>query len=129
MPVIPSKPGERRGGRQKGTTNKTTALLKDAILEAASLAGGKDGLVGYLLTQATTNPGPYLSLLGKVLPLQLTGANGGPLEIANVSNLDRAKALAALIAKSKSDDDAERLRAATLAAQAAKDEAERSNVH
>ncbi len=55
-------------GRKKGVPNKTTALLKDAILKAADEAGGKAGLVGYLLTQATLNPGPFMALLGKVLP-------------------------------------------------------------
>jgi hypothetical protein len=32
-------------GRKKGTPNKTTKLLKDAILKAAEKAGGKGGLV------------------------------------------------------------------------------------
>jgi hypothetical protein len=68
-------------GRAKGTPNKTTALLKDAILRAAEGAGGKEGLVGYLQTQAAANPGPFLALLGKVLPMQVTGEGGGALEI------------------------------------------------
>ena len=68
-------------GRAKGTPNKTTALLKDAILRAAEGAGGKEGLVGYLQTQAAANPGPFLALLGKVLPMQVTGEGGGTLEI------------------------------------------------
>lgn len=61
-------------GRSKGTPNKTTALLKDAILKAAENAGnkvGSDGLVSYLETQASANPGPFLALLGKVLPMQV----------------------------------------------------------
>ena len=66
-------------GRPKGAVNKTTALLKDAILQAAQNAGGKKGLVGYLETQATENPGPFLSLLGKVLPMQVEGPEGKPL--------------------------------------------------
>lgn len=57
-------------GRKKGTPNKTTALLKDAILQAATDAD-KDGLVGYLKLQALENPGPFMALLGKVLPMQL----------------------------------------------------------
>lgn len=71
--------GPKTGGRAKGVTNKTTALLKDAILQAAEGAGGKDGLVGYLQTQANKNPGPFLALVGKVLPLQVTGEDGGPI--------------------------------------------------
>jgi hypothetical protein len=71
--------GVKTGGRQKGTPNKRTALLKDAILEAAELAGDKDGLVGYLKTQASANPGPFMALLGKVLPMQITGDAENPL--------------------------------------------------
>lgn len=63
--------GYKTGGRVKGTPNKTTGLLKDAILEAAELAGGHEGLVGYLKQQAIDNPGPFMGLLGKVLPVQV----------------------------------------------------------
>jgi len=80
----PSRPGERRGGRQKGTPNRTTALLKDAILIAAQKAGGgsDEGLVSYLETQAKANPGPFMSLLGKVLPMQVTGEDGGDIQVS-----------------------------------------------
>lgn len=63
-------------GRPKGSANKTTALLKDAILKAAENAGGDEGMVGYLTTQAKTNPQAFLPLLGKVLPMQVTGEDG-----------------------------------------------------
>lgn len=72
------KPGP---GRKKGVPNKTTALLKDAILQAATEAGADGGLVGYLKTQAEENPQSFLPLLGKVLPMQLTGDGDGPLRI------------------------------------------------
>ena len=72
-------------GRQKGTPNKTTALLKDAILRAAEAVGedgkGRDGLVGYLKRVATEDVKAFSSLLGKVLPLQVTGADDGPLKV------------------------------------------------
>ena len=67
--------GKKTGGRTKGTPNKTTALLKDAILQAAEKAGGKAGLVGYLVTQAQMNPQSFLPLLGKVLPMQISGGD------------------------------------------------------
>lgn len=74
------KPGP---GRPKGSVNKTTALLKDAILQAAQNAGGDEGMVGYLTQQAQENPGPFLSLLGKVLPMQLEGTGeGGAFPVA-----------------------------------------------
>lgn len=69
------KPGP---GRPRGLPNKTTALLKDAILQAATKAGNGD-LVAYLAKQATDNPSSFLPLLGKVLPLQVTGEGGVPL--------------------------------------------------
>ena len=68
--------GERKGGRQKGTPNKVTGLLKEAILLAGEQAGnkvGNEGLVSYLQHQAEQNPVAYMTLLGKVLPLQVRG--------------------------------------------------------
>lgn len=63
-------------GRPKGGMNKTTALLKDAILKAAEDAG--DGsLVVYLTKQAKENPKAFLSLLGRVLPLQINADISG----------------------------------------------------
>lgn len=67
-------------GRKKGTPNKTTALLKDAILKAATDAGNGD-MAAYLAAQAKENPGPFMALLGKVLPMQVTGGDGGPLQV------------------------------------------------
>lgn len=65
-------------GRKKGTPNKTTALLKDAILKAAETAGNGDIAV-YLAGQAKDNPGPFMALLGKVLPLQIGGDQDNPI--------------------------------------------------
>ena len=76
-------------GRPKGVPNKNTALLKDAILRAAEKAGGKDGLIGYLTTQADANPTAFMSLLGKVLPLQVTGSDDGPVDFTFSFKLDR----------------------------------------
>lgn len=73
--------GVKTGGRVKGTPNKTTALLKDAILQAAENAGGKGGLIGYLQQQALENPGPFMTLLGKVLPTQVSGDPENPLNV------------------------------------------------
>jgi hypothetical protein len=56
-------------GRPKGAQNKMTRALKEMILEALDNAGGVD----YLQTQATSNPTAFLTLVGKVLPLQVAG--------------------------------------------------------
>lgn len=85
------KPGP---GRPKGSQNRTTALLKDAILKAAQEAGGggDDGLVTYLQVQASENPGPFLSLLGKVLPMQVAGDADNPVIVEIRRTLVRSNA-------------------------------------
>jgi hypothetical protein len=65
-------------GRPKGIPNKTTRQLKEAILLAAERAGDEEGVVGYLHRQAIANP---VAFMGKVLPLQVAGDAGGPLEV------------------------------------------------
>jgi hypothetical protein len=79
------KIGEGRPGpgRPKGMPNKTTALLKDAILKAAEDAGEGD-MAAYLTQQAKENPGPFMALLGKVLPMQIAGDAENPL-VLNVT--------------------------------------------
>jgi len=80
------KPGP---GRPKGIPNKTTQLLKDAILLAAQRAGGgdEDGIANYLTIQAQTNPGPFMSLLGKVLPMTVAGDAENPVFIAKIERV------------------------------------------
>lgn len=73
-----TKPPAAGKGRPKGSLNKTTSMLKEAILKAAQQAGDKcggDGLVSYLEKQAIEHPAQFMTLLGKVLPLQV--ADGG----------------------------------------------------
>src|SRR3954451_17204275 len=59
----------KTGGRQAGTPNKITADVRAMILSALERAGGED----YLLEQATANPRAFLSLLGRIIPTQVTG--------------------------------------------------------
>ncbi|MGC2074710.1 MAG: hypothetical protein WA728_01455 [Xanthobacteraceae bacterium] len=61
----------KTGGRKKGTPNKISSALKEAILVAAEQAGGEQGIVGYLRVQALANPAAFMSLLGKVLPMTI----------------------------------------------------------
>ena len=93
--LSPRKVGEngplRRGnagrGRVKGVPNRTTALLKDAIVEAAELAGRDvrpgdpetQGLISYLRWLAVEEPSAFATLLGKVLPVQMAGDRDNPL--------------------------------------------------
>ena len=61
-------------GRPKGVQNKFSMALKDMILTALDMAGGAD----YLHAQAKKNPGVFLALVGKVLPMSVAGADGMP---------------------------------------------------
>jgi hypothetical protein len=73
----PSLPGERRGGRQKGTPNKADASIKEMVIKALQTVGGAQ----YLARQAEQNPVAFMGLIGRVLPLQLAGHDGGKLEV------------------------------------------------
>jgi hypothetical protein len=59
-------------GRRKGVPNRRSALLRDAILDAAALAGGDGGITEYLRQQAVQNPRAFLPLLARVMPTQLS---------------------------------------------------------
>lgn len=75
-------------GRPKGSQNKTTTALREAILLAAEQVGedakGKDGLTGYLRRLAQNDARSFAVLLGKVLPLQVTGEGGGPIQVTRI---------------------------------------------
>ncbi len=64
-------------GRKKGVPNKLTSDVKAMILEALSKAGGVD----YLLAAALTNPTAFMTLVGKVLPLTVSGDPENPLKL------------------------------------------------
>lgn len=71
-------------GRPKGTPNKITKQLKDMILGALDDAGGQE----YLKRQAEENPGPFLALIGKVLPVTLAGDSNNPIVVQLVRYAD-----------------------------------------
>lgn len=75
MPGGGSKPGERRGGRKAGTPNKFSGDVKAMILAALDTVGSDK----YLARQANKNPAAFLSLIGRLLPTQMTGKDGGPI--------------------------------------------------
>lgn len=85
--------GNAGKGRPRGVPNKVTSDLKAAILMAAEAAGrkidpkAKDGMTAYLTAQAAMNPGPFLSLLGKVLPTTLAGDPENPVNV--VTKIER----------------------------------------
>ncbi len=58
---------KKEGGRVKGTPNKTTVALKEAIMNAFEKVGGED----YLVVVAKKDPKTFCALLGKVLPAEI----------------------------------------------------------
>src|SRR6516164_4833594 len=77
-------------GRPKGSQSKVTVALKEAILRAGEIAGGKEGLTGYLVMLARSNSSAYAGLLAKILPAVLAAdadSHGGNVEIRFVREI------------------------------------------
>lgn len=64
MPRKPPPPGP---GRPVGSKNQYTKDIRNMILASLDKLGGLE----YLVTQGKENPGPYLALVGKVLPKEI----------------------------------------------------------
>ena len=78
----PTKPRKRRktGGRTKGTPNKTTVKIKDAMLSVfADLQAESGSENGHFLGWARGNPTDFYRMSTKLLPTQITGEDGGPI--------------------------------------------------
>lgn len=68
------KKGQKPGpGRPKGVPNKDNALIRDMIAAALHQVGG----VEYLARVAESHPGPFMALIGKVMPVQVEGTGEG----------------------------------------------------
>jgi hypothetical protein len=68
---------QKFGGRVKGTPNKLTRDLKEAIMNAFEKVGGED----YLVWLARAEPRAFATLVGKVLPLTIAGDKDAPMAI------------------------------------------------
>lgn len=69
------KPGQ---GRPKGSLNKNNQQIRDMIAEALDGVGGVDYLMDCAHDPKTK--AAFLGLIGKVMPIQVTGENGGALQ-------------------------------------------------
>lgn len=76
-------------GRKPGSQNKLTVNLRKAILLAADQVGennrGKDGLLGFLRRLAKNDTKTFAQLLAKLIPTQVTGPNGGPVQYVQLN--------------------------------------------
>lgn len=79
--VTGRKPGTpKTGGRKKGTPNKTTTVAKEAIALAAEKLGGTERLVSWAKEDPLNERMFWGTIYPKLLPLQVSGENGGPIE-------------------------------------------------
>lgn len=77
--ITKKKPlGNAGKGRPKGSANKNTAAIKDMIRDALDGAGGVEYLIGCANNPRTASA--FLGLVGKVLPMTLTGPDGGAVQ-------------------------------------------------
>ncbi|MCR9139470.1 MAG: hypothetical protein NXI27_25945 [Alphaproteobacteria bacterium] len=70
-----SKPHRNVSSQKPDISGSGTPLIRDAIIQAA-IEAGDGSLIDYLRRRAATHPSAFLTLLGKVLPLQVTGVDG-----------------------------------------------------
>lgn len=89
--------GNRGKGRPKGTPNKLTASVKEAIESAAQGLGGGTRLEAWAREAPENEKAFWTTIYPKLLPLQVTGRDGGPLQIAAV-NLMTDEQLGAVVA-------------------------------
>lgn len=80
VPKTAYKKGEKRPkqGRPKGVLNKNNQAIRDMIVAALDQVGGVD----YLAERANDprTAGAFLGLVGKVMPIQVTGENGDAIK-------------------------------------------------
>jgi hypothetical protein len=67
------KPPAAGKGRPKGSVNKTTALVKEAIAVAAEGLGGTDRLIAWAQEDAKNEHSFWTQIYPKLLPLQVAG--------------------------------------------------------
>ena len=77
--IVSNKGGKRPGaGRPKGSLDKGNAMIRELIVQALDNLGG----VEYLQDVARSHPAAFMSLIGKTMPLQITGEGGGAVQHA-----------------------------------------------
>jgi hypothetical protein len=77
-------------GRPKGSPNKTTQAVKDAIAQAAEDLGGAQRLVAWAKEDPANERAFWTTIYPKLLPLQLTGEDGGPVQVQPILNVSIA---------------------------------------
>ena len=85
-----SKPGERRGGRKKGSANKVTREFRETVNRL--LEDNSENVGAWLEQVALVDPAKALDLIAKLAEYaapklsrsEHTGGDGGPLQVSVV---------------------------------------------
>lgn len=86
--TAPKAAGNRGKGRPKGAVNKTTASVKAALSDAFEKLGGVKSLVEW--GTKPENRGEFYKLWAKMLPQEVTGADGQAIQaVVVLPSLDR----------------------------------------
>lgn len=86
-PKNTGKFGKGNPGKPKGAVNKITKAAKDAIAEAAEGLGGTQRLIEWAKEDPLNERAFWSSIYPKLLPLQLSGEGGGPVQVQEVRRL------------------------------------------
>lgn len=81
---ITGKFGKGNPGKPKGALSKTTKTAKEAIALAAENLGGADRLVKWAKEDPLNERAFWSSIYPKLLPLQVTGEDGGALKVESI---------------------------------------------
>lgn len=83
---LPGKGHPKFGGRSKGTPNKLTTTVKDALHQAFQKLGGVERLVAF----AEAEPAEFYRIWGRMVPHEVTGEGGGSIVITVTTGVPRS---------------------------------------
>lgn len=82
----PAQLANLTGGSRKGVPNKVTAAAKTVIADAAELLGGTDRLVAWAQEHPDNESKFWSAIYPKLIPVQVTGEDGGAIKFEQVKN-------------------------------------------
>lgn len=82
-----AKGAPKTGGRKKGTPNRFTTTIRQAIIASFHEVGGQK----WLVKLAKSDPKSYAQLLGKAMPTEISGVDGAPIALEASVGLDLSR--------------------------------------
>ena len=82
--------GKGNPGKPVGAVTKTGKLAREAIALAAEKLGGVDRLVSWAQEDPSNERAFWATIYPKLIPVQLTGEGGGPIEFRNMTDAQLA---------------------------------------